>query len=89
MALKEAGVNERWMDWEDMYIDFPVGDDEPKGVFHPRANMAAAVWLWGEQGWQAWSPSQELPPAEYEPPKPGRGVWWVDGLGYRRLRSAA
>ena len=90
-ALRAAGISERWMDRTESFIRFPVLDDavyREIGIFHPKANMAAAVWLYGEQGWQAWSPSQMFPPEEYEIPRSGKGVWWVDELGgYRLLRK--
>jgi hypothetical protein len=88
--LRLAGLRERWMDRDGLFLALPVLNDEenyePVGIFHPQANIAASAWLFGEQGWPAWSPSQSFPPEEYEPPKPGKGVWWVDELdGYRRL----
>ena len=77
LDLEPHGIREAWMDDKDGW---------PPDIFDPRANIAAAVWLYGEQGWAAWSPSQTFPPEEYEIPKPGKGVWWVDELGgYRCL----
>ena len=89
-ALWGAGVKEQWMYEDGLFVWFPILDDEenyePVGIFHPQANIAASAWLYGEQGWAAWAPSQTFPPEEYEIPKPGKGVWWVDELdGYRRL----
>lgn len=63
-ALTGEGLWEPWMDTAALH---PLPAGVRMGILDPSANVAVAVWLFGQQGPLAWSPAKSLwPPEAYE-----------------------
>lgn len=65
-ALEAAGYSRRWM-------------HEDKDIFHPKTNIAIAMWLYTKQGYGAWSAAGRFPVKLYD----DTVFWHKDG--YIRL----
>jgi len=88
--LVDADVYPKWTTHKHAYQPLPIrgrwtGRLKPVGIFHPIANIAVAAWLWGEQGYQAWSVTHQTGPNGVTPSEWGP-EWRFDFQTLRYVR---